>query len=245
MSRPSWSRSAGNRETRLRLPCAPLLGRSESRAATCWSPLDACRTPPELVLRKPVSNWTDAATFVSMAGWRRARRTYGRWGNAPAAPNSPTYPKTIFESCAIISPEEVAARAIWLVPYSMFTDPPLARVGLSEGQAERQGLVVRVAKLPMDAVLGAQATDQRQGFMKALVGDMLQSHPGLHHDRSRGQRGHGRNTSTGNVGRPFLLRPSATRPCPPDDGGRAELPVFERTAARRGTDEIDGSLVIS
>ena len=58
-----------------------------------------------------------------------------------------------------------------LVPYSMFTDPPLARVGLSEGEAERQGLSVRVAKLPMDSVLGAQATDQRQGFMKALVGD--------------------------------------------------------------------------
>ena len=58
-----------------------------------------------------------------------------------------------------------------LVPYSMFTDPPLARVGLSESEAERQGILVRVAKLPMDAVLAAQATDQRQGFMKALVGD--------------------------------------------------------------------------
>ena len=58
-----------------------------------------------------------------------------------------------------------------LVPYCMFTDPPLARVGLSESEAERQGVIVRVAKLPMDSVLGAQATDQRQGFMKALVGD--------------------------------------------------------------------------
>jgi pyruvate/2-oxoglutarate dehydrogenase complex dihydrolipoamide dehydrogenase (E3) component len=58
-----------------------------------------------------------------------------------------------------------------LVPYSMFTDPPLARVGLSEGEAERQGVIVRVAKLPMDFVLGAQATDQMQGFMKALGGD--------------------------------------------------------------------------
>ncbi len=58
-----------------------------------------------------------------------------------------------------------------LVPYCMFTDPPLARVGLSEGEAERQGLMVRVAKLPMDSVLGAQAIDQREGFMKALVGD--------------------------------------------------------------------------
>jgi pyruvate/2-oxoglutarate dehydrogenase complex dihydrolipoamide dehydrogenase (E3) component len=58
-----------------------------------------------------------------------------------------------------------------LVPYCVFTDPPLARVGLSEGEAERQGVIARVATLPMDAVLGAQATDQRQGFMKALIGD--------------------------------------------------------------------------
>jgi pyruvate/2-oxoglutarate dehydrogenase complex dihydrolipoamide dehydrogenase (E3) component len=58
-----------------------------------------------------------------------------------------------------------------LVPYCMFIDPPLARVGLSEGEAERQGVIARVASLPMDSVLGAQATDQRQGFMKALVGD--------------------------------------------------------------------------
>jgi len=58
-----------------------------------------------------------------------------------------------------------------LIPYCMFTDPPLARVGLSEGEAERQGVLARVARLPMDAVLGAQAPDQRQGFMKALVGD--------------------------------------------------------------------------
>jgi pyruvate/2-oxoglutarate dehydrogenase complex dihydrolipoamide dehydrogenase (E3) component len=58
-----------------------------------------------------------------------------------------------------------------LIPYCMFTDPPLARVGLSEGEAERQGVLTRVARLPMESVLGAQATDQRQGFMKGLVGD--------------------------------------------------------------------------
>ena len=58
-----------------------------------------------------------------------------------------------------------------LVPYCMFTDPPLARVGLSEGEAERKGVIARVARLPMNSVLAAQATDERQGFMKALVGE--------------------------------------------------------------------------
>jgi pyruvate/2-oxoglutarate dehydrogenase complex dihydrolipoamide dehydrogenase (E3) component len=58
-----------------------------------------------------------------------------------------------------------------LVPYCMFTDPPLARVGLSEGDAPRHGVTARVARLPMSAVLRAQTTDERQGFMKALVGE--------------------------------------------------------------------------
>ena len=57
-----------------------------------------------------------------------------------------------------------------LVPYCMFTDPPLARVGLSEQEAQRRGIAARVAKLPMSAVLRTEATDETQGFMKALVG---------------------------------------------------------------------------
>jgi len=57
-----------------------------------------------------------------------------------------------------------------LVPYCMFTDPPLAHVGLSEREAQHQGVAVRVARLPMAAVLRAHTTDETQGFMKALVG---------------------------------------------------------------------------
>jgi pyruvate/2-oxoglutarate dehydrogenase complex dihydrolipoamide dehydrogenase (E3) component len=57
-----------------------------------------------------------------------------------------------------------------LLPYVVFTDPPLARVGLSETEAARRGLSARVATLPMSRVLRTQATDETQGFMKALVG---------------------------------------------------------------------------
>ncbi len=57
-----------------------------------------------------------------------------------------------------------------LVAYCMFTDPPLARVGLSEGEAQHQGVTARVARLPTSAVLRTEATDETQGFMKALVG---------------------------------------------------------------------------
>ena len=57
-----------------------------------------------------------------------------------------------------------------LVPYCMFTEPPLARVGLSENEAQRQGLTVRVARLPMTGVRRTATTDETQGFMKVLVG---------------------------------------------------------------------------
>jgi pyruvate/2-oxoglutarate dehydrogenase complex dihydrolipoamide dehydrogenase (E3) component len=56
-----------------------------------------------------------------------------------------------------------------LVPYTMFTDPPLAHVGLSEREARRKGVAVRVGKVPMSNVLRTQATDETQGFMKVLV----------------------------------------------------------------------------
>jgi pyruvate/2-oxoglutarate dehydrogenase complex dihydrolipoamide dehydrogenase (E3) component len=57
-----------------------------------------------------------------------------------------------------------------IVPHVVFTDPPLARVGLSEGEAQRQGIPHRAAKLPMRKVLRTLATDEAEGFMKVLVG---------------------------------------------------------------------------
>jgi len=56
-----------------------------------------------------------------------------------------------------------------LIPYCMFTDPPLARVGLSEAEARHQGIAVRVAKLPIVTVLRSRTTSETRGFMKALV----------------------------------------------------------------------------
>jgi pyruvate/2-oxoglutarate dehydrogenase complex dihydrolipoamide dehydrogenase (E3) component len=57
-----------------------------------------------------------------------------------------------------------------LIPHVVFTDPPLARVGLSEGDAQRQGIPVRLGKIPMRRVLRTNATDETEGFMKVLVG---------------------------------------------------------------------------
>jgi pyruvate/2-oxoglutarate dehydrogenase complex dihydrolipoamide dehydrogenase (E3) component len=57
-----------------------------------------------------------------------------------------------------------------LVPYCMFTEPPLAHVGLSERDAQRQSVAARVARLPMGSVRRTATTDETQGFMKVLVG---------------------------------------------------------------------------
>src|SRR5712692_6540370 len=56
-----------------------------------------------------------------------------------------------------------------LIPFCLFTDPPLARVGLNEAEARRRGVAVRVARLPMVAVLRTRTTGEARGFMKALV----------------------------------------------------------------------------
>lgn len=56
-----------------------------------------------------------------------------------------------------------------LIPYCLFTDPPLARVGLSEAEARQRGIAVRVATLPMQAVLRTRTLGETTGFMKVLV----------------------------------------------------------------------------
>src|SRR5262245_9930096 len=51
-----------------------------------------------------------------------------------------------------------------LVPYCLFTDPPLASVGLNERQARERGIAVRVATLPSSAVLRTYTTGENAGF---------------------------------------------------------------------------------
>jgi pyruvate/2-oxoglutarate dehydrogenase complex dihydrolipoamide dehydrogenase (E3) component len=56
-----------------------------------------------------------------------------------------------------------------LIPFCMFTDPELARVGLNESEAKRRGIAYRLAKLPMEAVLRAVAIGETRGFVKMLI----------------------------------------------------------------------------
>lgn len=56
-----------------------------------------------------------------------------------------------------------------LVPYTVFIDPQLGRVGLSETEARRQGRNIRIAKMPMNYVARALEVDEDRGLIKAIV----------------------------------------------------------------------------
>jgi len=56
-----------------------------------------------------------------------------------------------------------------LVPYTVFIDPQLGRIGLSESEARASGRAIRVAKMPMNYVARALEIDESRGFMKAVV----------------------------------------------------------------------------
>ncbi len=56
-----------------------------------------------------------------------------------------------------------------LVPYTVFIDPQLGRVGLSEEEARKQGRNVRVASMPMSWVARALEVGEARGLMKAIV----------------------------------------------------------------------------
>ncbi|HEX5691599.1 MAG TPA: mercuric reductase, partial [Roseiflexaceae bacterium] len=56
-----------------------------------------------------------------------------------------------------------------MVPYTMFIDPQLGRIGMSEDEARASGREIRVAKMPMSYVARALEVDESRGFMKAIV----------------------------------------------------------------------------
>jgi len=55
------------------------------------------------------------------------------------------------------------------VPFTMFTDPEFARIGLSEIEARQQGIPYRLAKVPFASIFRAQTISETRGFLKALI----------------------------------------------------------------------------
>jgi pyruvate/2-oxoglutarate dehydrogenase complex dihydrolipoamide dehydrogenase (E3) component len=56
-----------------------------------------------------------------------------------------------------------------LIPFCMFTDPELARVGRNESEAQREGIEYRLVKMPMSEVLRTRTVSEPRGLMKMLI----------------------------------------------------------------------------
>jgi pyruvate/2-oxoglutarate dehydrogenase complex dihydrolipoamide dehydrogenase (E3) component len=56
-----------------------------------------------------------------------------------------------------------------MVPFTVFLDPQLGRVGMTESEAQKSGRRIRVARMPMTSVARALEIDETRGLMKAIV----------------------------------------------------------------------------
>ncbi len=56
-----------------------------------------------------------------------------------------------------------------LIPYTVFIDPQLGRVGITEAEAQSNGMDIEIAKMPMSRVARALEVDESRGFMKAVI----------------------------------------------------------------------------
>ena len=85
---------------------------------------------------------------------------------------SPQFTHVAFDDFRVVR-DNLAGRARTtrdrLIPYCIFIDPELARVGLSETDATDQGIDARVVRLPMTSVLRARTIGETRGFIKALI----------------------------------------------------------------------------
>ena len=97
----------------------------------------------------------------------------GVWANGEVA-GSPQFTHIAFDDFRILRDNLSGGNRVTTgrqVPFSMFTDPELARVGLSEVEARDQGIPYRLFKIPMASVLRTRTLSEMRGFMKALVGN--------------------------------------------------------------------------
>ena len=116
-----------------------------------------------------------------------------------------------------------------LVPYCMFTDPPLARVGLSESEARRPR-DRRACRAAADERRAAHRGDRRKAGLHEGPRRSRRPHPGLHDDRLRGRRGHGRGADR-DAGEAALSTPARRRHRASDGRRRTRPAAFEYTGA--------------
>jgi len=95
------------------------------------------------------------------------------WANGEVA-GTPHFTHMAFDDFRILRDNFSGAHRVTTgrqVPFCLFTDPELARIGLSESEAKARGIPYRLFKIPMSSVLRTRTLSEMRGFMKALVGE--------------------------------------------------------------------------
>lgn len=95
----------------------------------------------------------------------------GVWSVGDCA-GSPHFTHVAFDDFRIVRENLAGGRRVTTgrqVPFFLFTDPDLARVGLSEREAQARHIAYRLVKIPMTTVLRARTLSETRGFMKALI----------------------------------------------------------------------------
>ncbi len=115
---------------------------------------------------------TDARGFITVDEQLRSTSAAGVWAlgdcNGRGAFTHTSY--NDFEIVAANLFDDDPRRVGQRIPvYALFTDPPLARIGMSEGDVRAAGKPALVARLPMSRVGRAREAGETQGFMKVLV----------------------------------------------------------------------------
>jgi pyruvate/2-oxoglutarate dehydrogenase complex dihydrolipoamide dehydrogenase (E3) component len=95
----------------------------------------------------------------------------GVWAVGECA-GSPQFTHVAFDDFAIVRDNlNGGARTTRdrLIPFCMFTDPELARVGLNESEARERGIAYRVARMSANDILRALTISETRGFLKMLI----------------------------------------------------------------------------
>jgi pyruvate/2-oxoglutarate dehydrogenase complex dihydrolipoamide dehydrogenase (E3) component len=112
----------------------------------------------------------DARGFIKVDE-RLATSAANTWAIGEVA-GTPMFTHASFDDYRVLKSQLAGANLTTrerIIPYALFIEPELGRIGLNETDAKAQGIEVRVAKIPLTAVPRARTNGATKGFMKVLV----------------------------------------------------------------------------